>query len=145
MIHFKCQLCRQDITAADQNAGKRAKCPKCQKIIVIPASEPDVEVIEDDSPAEPRPSTAIRKKPETPPPARPRLGGTGPAKKSADDDSDIEELEAVEEDFEVVEEEPEEERPRRSRPTDDDIEHRPPRRRKRRRLPRDDDDEPGNW
>jgi DNA-directed RNA polymerase subunit RPC12/RpoP len=35
-IQFGCSACGKKIKAADQNAGKKARCPYCQAIIVVP-------------------------------------------------------------------------------------------------------------
>lgn len=37
MIRFKCIYCGQKVRTDDKNGGKKAKCPKCKSIIVIPA------------------------------------------------------------------------------------------------------------
>lgn len=38
-IQVECQACGQKLRVADSHAGKKAKCPKCQQIIQIPAAE----------------------------------------------------------------------------------------------------------
>ena len=36
MIKFRCHHCGKDINAPDQHAGKKAKCPGCKEVLVIP-------------------------------------------------------------------------------------------------------------
>ncbi len=37
MIHFHCPNCSKKVTVADEHAGKRGKCPKCQQVVIIPS------------------------------------------------------------------------------------------------------------
>jgi hypothetical protein len=37
MITFKCNKCRSVVRTADENAGKKGKCPKCGQALVVPA------------------------------------------------------------------------------------------------------------
>jgi hypothetical protein len=56
MIRFACSHCSKGITAPDNAAGKRAKCPGCQGVVSIPAAQSaaeaygDFEVVDDDAP-----------------------------------------------------------------------------------------------
>ncbi len=36
MIKFRCKSCGQKINVQDKHTGKRAKCPKCSNIVVVP-------------------------------------------------------------------------------------------------------------
>lgn len=36
MIRFDCPNCGKGITAADAHAGKKGRCPACQKVLVLP-------------------------------------------------------------------------------------------------------------
>ncbi|MHC4560102.1 MAG: hypothetical protein ACYS80_22680, partial [Planctomycetota bacterium] len=36
VIKFRCEHCGQKFSVHKNNAGKKGKCPKCKKIIVIP-------------------------------------------------------------------------------------------------------------
>jgi hypothetical protein len=37
MIRFRCTSCKYQLQTADANAGKKATCPKCQKVVIVPA------------------------------------------------------------------------------------------------------------
>ncbi len=37
MIRFSCKNCGQKITAAETQAGKKGRCPKCKAVLVVPA------------------------------------------------------------------------------------------------------------
>jgi phage FluMu protein Com len=37
-IEFACSHCGQILRVGDDTAGKRAKCPKCQSVVPIPAA-----------------------------------------------------------------------------------------------------------
>lgn len=108
MIRIKCPQCGKGITAPDNLAGKKGRCPGCQSVIVIedPEVETDFEVVEDDEPEEEAPprrasrSTAVQ---------------TKPRKKVIQEDEEDEE-DDVPEAEEIDEEEEEERRPRRSKP-----------------------------
>src|SRR6266511_2830452 len=36
MIKFRCPHCSKEVSAADEHAGKKAKCPSCQQVFQIP-------------------------------------------------------------------------------------------------------------
>jgi hypothetical protein len=38
MIKFPCPKCSTTITAADEHAGRKGKCPSCQEVMVIPGA-----------------------------------------------------------------------------------------------------------
>ena len=42
-IQVVCSGCKKTLRVADKHAGKRAKCPNCQKVIEIPAASGDAE------------------------------------------------------------------------------------------------------
>lgn len=109
-ISVLCPSCSATVHAPDSAAGKRAKCPKCHEIMILPSNEPEdvVEDVEDfevvDEPAPKRKprvvvdddeddedDTPVKKKPKS------RGGETTSAKRKArvvvadDDDDDFEE------------------------------------------------------
>ena len=45
-ISFQCEHCRRDVTAPDEAAGKRGKCPYCGQSNYIPAPVPEEEVLD---------------------------------------------------------------------------------------------------
>ena len=38
MIKFKCPHCGKEVSAGDENAGKKGRCPGCKELFVIPAA-----------------------------------------------------------------------------------------------------------
>jgi hypothetical protein len=140
VIKFPCPACSTTISAADEHAGRKGKCPTCQHVMVIPGST--------EKPAAAK--TAPRPSRESVTPARPN---PGPARRRPRDDDDDPPYvaEAVEDDdveemAEVrrprarrrnEEREDEDERPSRRRRVDDELdeddEPRPRRRRRRAR------------
>jgi DNA-directed RNA polymerase subunit RPC12/RpoP len=153
MIKFKCSQCQKAITAADEHAGRKAKCPGCHTILVIPKPGPPpapikldhVEVVDEEDGAPPPPPRKATPKPApkpAPKQASPAIKAGKPRREEyAEDEEDIPEVEAVEEeDFEVVEEE-EEERPRKRRRVvvaeeDEEEEERRPRKKRRKKKGR---------
>jgi hypothetical protein len=135
MIKFSCSHCGKNVTAPDHFAGKRGKCPGCQKAIQIPAAEADVEsgfeVVDEESGFEVVDEEAVTAKPAVRAPVKAGTKATGIRAKPKDDD-EIPMAEAAEDE--------EEERPRRKRrrevddydDEDDDYDDRPRRRRSRR-------------
>jgi hypothetical protein len=134
VIHFKCPHCQKDIATADEHAGKKARCPGCKEIVVVPSRPP---ASKGTPPAPRRPSEGSGGKapPRTSPSSssirdRPAPSAKSrPPRRKEDDETDFEVVEEDEELFEpeVIEEDEddieEEERPR-------------PRKRRRRRRPR---------
>jgi hypothetical protein len=121
MIKFKCSQCQKAITAADEHVGRKAKCPGCQTILVIPKPSPPapikldhVEVVDEVDEAPPPPRKAAPK--PAPQQTSPAIKAGKPRREEyAEEEEEIPEVEAAEEeDFEVVEDE-EEERPRKRR------------------------------
>jgi hypothetical protein len=123
MIKFKCPHCGKEVSAGDDNAGKKGRCPGCKEIFVIPAARS----------AKPAPSAERR----TVPPAddgddlevveEPKdRGGSGAAKRRADED-----------DYEVVEEAPRKKKAARDDEEDEAISEAP----RKKRLAREEDDE----
>jgi hypothetical protein len=45
-ISFKCEHCRRDVTAPDEAAGKRGKCPYCDQSNYIPSPVPDEDILD---------------------------------------------------------------------------------------------------
>jgi hypothetical protein len=96
-ITFNCP-CGKALRVADENAGRRVKCPACQAVATVPAPEPDFEVVEDE------PKEKLAPKPTPKPAAKPaakqadeddededRRGyGVAKSKKKGDDDEDDE-------------------------------------------------------
>lgn len=139
MIQFKCSHCGHGIKVAEAFAGKKGKCPGCQKLVEVPKSSASSDIglvpMDEDAAVKQAAPAAAQKKPV--PAARPK-----PPAPPADDV--IEVVEEVEEDVEVVEEEPP--RKGKKRPVADDVEEDievveegPPRR--KRRPTEDEEDE----
>ena len=111
MIKFKCSQCGKEISAADEHAGRKAKCPGCQAIVQIPGAKaapppprpvvPTVEPVEE----------AVEEAPPRPrKPAVPAIKAGKPRRDEDEDDvQDVEEVPAEDEEDE------EEERPRKKR------------------------------
>lgn len=144
MLRFPCAGCDKIMNVADEHAGKKAKCPACGEVVVIPLKSilpaPAKGPPAKSAPTKP-PAGAVSRKPQQPAddngeedrkPASQisRKPMPAPAKLKAkapppdDEDEDIPEVEAVdeEEDFEEAEEveeadedEEEEERPRKKK------------------------------
>lgn len=139
MIKFSCGHCGKNVTAPDHFAGKRGKCPGCQKAVQIPAADEDVEsgfeVVDEESGFEVVDEEAVTAKPAARAPIKAGVKTTGIRSKPKRDDDDIPMAEAVEDDDE-------EERPRTKRrreiddydDDDEDYDDRP--RRRSRRGPR---------
>jgi hypothetical protein len=106
MIQFKCPQCGHGIKVAEAFAGKKGKCPGCQKLIEVPQSSASSDVglvpMDEDRPA--KKPVAAQKKPA---PAAPAKSPPGRSKPPAPPPSEevVEVVEEVEEDVEVVEEE----------------------------------------
>lgn len=128
-ITFNCP-CGKVLRIADENAGKRIKCPACQAVGTAPSAAPvapKFELVEDDEPPT-KPAPA-----KTPPAAKKPV-----AKATVEDDG-----------FEVVDDEDDKPKAKKKpgfskgsrRDEDDDEEDEKPKKKKRRRDD-DDDDEP---
>jgi hypothetical protein len=110
MIKFKCPQCAKEISAGDEYAGRKAKCPKCQTVLAIPGVKPApppapvVPAVEDDL------EEAVEEAPPARRPAPPAVKAGRP-RRAADEDEDVQDVEAVDEE----EDDEEEERPRRRR------------------------------
>lgn len=112
MIKFKCPQCAKEISAADEHAGRKAKCPKCQTVFVIPGARAA-------PPAPPKPvAPAVEDEieeavEEAPPPARkPAYPAVKAGKPPRQEDDDVREVEPADE---ADDEEDEDDRPRRRR------------------------------
>jgi hypothetical protein len=128
MIKFVCTQCGKGISAADEHAGKKARCPQCQHIMQIPQGG---------SPAKPAPVPAsqppVRSAPPQPAPEAVAPRPVPAPKKPPVEEEDIPEVEEAGE-MEIAEEVSEEEfaagqRRQRRRVADEDEDH--PRRRSR--------------
>ena len=73
-IQVTCDFCKATIAVSAENAGKKARCPKCREIISIPLAE--------SSPAPPqkprRPSSSPETSPPEPPVRKARKSGDAP-------------------------------------------------------------------
>lgn len=138
-ITFQC-TCGRTLRVNDNLAGKKARCPQCQGVVVIPqAEDPGFEVIEDDPPAPaPRRASPVQARAIAPPPAAdfevvdddpPPPKSLKPSKRRAvlDEDED--------------EDEPRSRRNKRRYEDDDDEDDTPKRNRKRYEEDDDEDDE----
>ena len=116
MIKFNCEHCGKSITAPDEYAGKKGKCPGCKAVVIIqdPDVLEDVDVIEDDVEVAEEVAAPV-KKPAAKPVSAIRATSTPTAKNPRrpidDDDEDIPEAEEIVDE----EEEDEEERPRKKK------------------------------
>lgn len=128
MIRFPCAGCERVMNAADEHAGKKAKCPSCGEIVVIPQRSilpaPAKAAPARTAPTKPPPGAVSRK----PQPASDVDDDDAPRRKPAparaksrpveEDDEDIPEVEAVDDDddYEEAEEiDEEEERPKKKK------------------------------
>jgi hypothetical protein len=117
MIKFKCSQCGKEISAADEHAGRKAKCPGCQAIVQIPGARA--------APAPPKPpprpvvpavdevEEAVEEAP--PRPRKPAVPAVKAGKPRRDEDEDVEDIEEVQEAPDEDEEEEEDDRPRKMR------------------------------
>jgi hypothetical protein len=137
MIKFSCGHCGKNVSAPDHFAGKRGKCPGCQKPVQIPANDADVETgfeVVEESGFEVVDEEAVTAKPATRTPVRAGAKAAGIRSKPVDDDIPMAEA--------VDDEDEEDDRPRRRRrrvdddDDDDDYDDDRPRRRRSRRGPR---------
>jgi hypothetical protein len=132
MIRFKCPHCGKEISAGDEHAGKKGRCPGCKELFQIPAVRVS------------RPAPAAERR--TPPPPEDDEDEAPPRRKPARDEEDDED-EAPrkkkrardEDDDEAVAEAPRKRRPARD---DEDDEDDRPRRKRTRDDEDDEDDEP---
>lgn len=62
MPSFRCEHCRQKITARDAHAGRRVRCPRCKQAVRVPAAEARAQVAE--ASAEVAPAKPARLEPE---------------------------------------------------------------------------------
>ena len=71
VIRFNCSFCRQQIRVPTIHAGKKAKCPKCKKVIIIPQSTPTPHLPQDEPIRLARDSDLLNQNtnPSHPPPA----------------------------------------------------------------------------
>jgi phage FluMu protein Com len=123
MIRFQCSQCGKTINAADEHAGRKAKCPACQTVLVVPGATTAAPVQpRKEAPARTRPTpaaeedVAVSPRKPAPRPAKPAPSAVRPKKPPRDEVDEVEEVEEVEEEEAAEEEEEfEEERPRRRR------------------------------
>lgn len=138
MIKFSCGHCGKNVTAPDHFAGKRGKCPGCQKPVLIPAADVETgfEVVEEESGFEVVDEEAVTAKPVVRTPVKAGAKVAGIRSKPVDDDIPM--AEAVDDE----DEDEDDDRPRRRRrrvedyEDDDDYDDDRPRRRRSRRGPR---------
>jgi DNA-directed RNA polymerase subunit RPC12/RpoP len=115
MIKFKCSQCGKEISAADEHAGRKAKCPGCQAILQIPGGRPA-------PPPPPKPvvpeveevAEAVEEAPPRPrKPAVPAVNVKAGKPRRDPDEEDVEEVDEVPAEDEDDEEE--DDRPRKKR------------------------------
>jgi hypothetical protein len=131
MIRFACPHCGKEVSAADDHAGKKGRCPRCREVFVIPS-----------------PRAAIK-----PAPAAERRSRPDDNDKPPRDKKPTVDLEVVEDEDDTpparkrsrdYEDDEDEDRPRRrrlARDEEDDEDDDRPVRRRRRREEEDDEDE----
>jgi Zn-finger nucleic acid-binding protein len=138
-ISVLCPSCDAPVNAPDSAAGKRAKCPKCQGIMILPGGAEEIEVVDEPAP---------RKKPRVQ--VDEEDGDERPRRRNRRDEDDEAEEEspkrkssrrvvadADDEDDEAEEETPKRKSSRRVVADEDDADERPSRKSRR----RDDDEE----
>ena len=112
MITFKCPSCGKPMSAAEENVGKKGRCPGCQQIFTIPDSSPAV-----------KPAPAVERRTTEPAEPAPKV------KKKA---------EPVDDDDEAIAEVPK--RAKKAAPRDEDEDVPPPRKRSKSRFRANDED-----
>jgi phage FluMu protein Com len=127
MIKFSCPQCGKSISAADEHAGKKARCPQCQHIMQIPAADgfaPAAKPAPPPSPAPVRSAPAEAAREAVAPRSVPKPPAAPPAKKPPPPEEDIPEVEEAADEAETPDEmedvEEVEERPRRRRRDEDE-------------------------
>lgn len=149
MIKFKCPHCGKDVSAGDEHAGKKGRCPGCKELFMIPGGA---------AAAAPKPAPAPAAERRTPPPpAADDDEEAPPKKKKPAADYDPDDPDAVEELKKRVgakivkrrpeEDEEEDEPPRKKKPArdedeDDEAVAEAPRKKKPARDEDEDDEEP---
>jgi hypothetical protein len=141
MIKFKCPHCSKEVSAGDENAGKKGRCPGCKGIFVIPGK----------AAAKPAPAAERRTPPADYDPDDPnavdelkRRVGVKVVKRQPDQDEDEappsrkRPTRDEDEDEEAISESPRKRRPARDEKDDEDE----PRARRKRSRDEDDDEEP---
>jgi len=84
-IRFDCAQCGHTITVTNVLAGKKGKCPKCDKVNLVPAPEADEADIEmEEITLEEVPLEEVESKEQKPPPRKVRAEGIAPAKETGD-------------------------------------------------------------
>jgi hypothetical protein len=69
MIRLQCPHCTKEISARDELAGKKVRCPVCKEVLQLPAAAPDVEPVVQAVTEEPVPApVAPPPLPKQPPP-----------------------------------------------------------------------------
>jgi phage FluMu protein Com len=120
MITFRCPKCNREARAADEHAGKKAKCPGCGNVFQIPVggeSAPPAPKPAARPPAKPAasapsaPAKAERPARPAPPPPAPK----GRPGKDVDEDEEVVDAPEPEDEEEPEEEEEEEDRPRKGK------------------------------
>jgi hypothetical protein len=154
MIKFTCTQCGKGISAADEHAGKKARCPQCQHIMQIPQGATPAKPAPAPAPAPQAPvrsappqaareAVAPRPVPKPPPPEEEDIPEVEEAGEAESPEEVVEEAIAVEQRprRRRLDDEDEDRPRRRSRDVDDEVEEaeeeeeeRPRRRRKRRRA-----------
>ena len=72
MISVRCKSCQHTMKFAASKAGKKARCPKCDALIVIEAEEEKIQLVDDDAPVQLVDDPPAEQAAETPaPPAEP--------------------------------------------------------------------------
>lgn len=66
MISFNC-ACGESLAAADEHAGLRVQCPKCNSQLVVPAAESEFEYADDPAPPPPKKKGPVLVEDDEPP------------------------------------------------------------------------------
>ncbi len=131
MIKFKCPNCGKDVSAGDEHAGKKGRCPACKELFTIPAAKPAPAPAAEEDEAPPTNKRPADYDPDDPEAAKELIRRTGVkvVKLQPDEDED-----------EAIAEAPRKKRP--ARDEDDEYDDRPARRKRGRDEEDEEDDEP---
>lgn len=124
MISFHC-ACGEPLAAADEHAGMRVKCPKCDSVLVVPEPESEFEYADDPAPPPPPKKKGPVLVDEDDPPRRSSAPPPPPKRKPK-----------------LVDEDEENDRPKKKKAAlvEDDEDDRPKKKKKKKRNYGDDDE-----
>src|SRR4051812_12810340 len=89
MLVFECPSCKAKLQVADEHAGKKMKCPKCQQTATVPTQDDGAEdaiTAEPDAGLPPAAETAVKAEGGK----APKASKSGPGRDDEDDERDDE-------------------------------------------------------